>query len=167
MIKLKSLKTQNLTKKIIQNILTLKDETWKNGLYSQQKHFKNNYKYNDYHNLMFYRDMLIGYTSFRKRKIKTKKEEKSYLLLDAIVIKKRFRRKGYSSNLMEYNNNFVAKKGLKSLLFCTNKNVKFFSKNRWKIANRKNFILMNYFSRNKIMTFKFKVKKNTKYSIFI
>ena len=80
MIKLKSLKTKNLTKKIIHYILTLKDETWRNGLESQQKHFKTNYKNDDYHNLMFYRDMLIGYTSFRKRKIKTIGEEKSYLL---------------------------------------------------------------------------------------
>ena len=81
--------------------------------------------------------------------------------------KKKFRGKGYSSILMKYNNYFVTKKGLKSILFCTNKNVKFFSKYRWKIANRKNFILINYFSRKKIMTFKFRIKKNTKYSIFI
>ena len=167
MIKLKSLKTKNLTKKIIQNILLLKDETWRNGLTSQQKHFKINYKNNDYHNLMFYKNVLIGYTSFRKRKIKTTREEKSYLLLDSIVIKKKFREKGYSSNLMKYNNHFLIKKGLKNLLFCTNKNVKFFSKYQWKIANKKNFILTNYFSRKKIMTFKFKIKKNTTYSILI
>ncbi len=166
MIKLKSLKTKNLTKKNIQNILTLKDETWRNGLNSQQEHFETNYKNDDYHNLMFYRNLLIGYTSFRKRKIKTMREEKSYLLLDSIVIKKKYRGKGYSSNLMKYNNHFVTKKGLKSLLFCTNKNVKFFSKYQWKIANKKNFILMNYFSRKRIMTFKFKIKK-TKYSIFV
>ena len=47
------------------------------------------------------------------------------------------------------------------------KNVKFFSKYQWKIANKKNFILTNYFSRKKIMTFKFKIKKNTIYSILI
>ena len=59
MYSLKSLKTDQLTKKNVYKILSIKDQTWKYGLISQKKYFNSTVKKKDVHNLLFFKSNLI------------------------------------------------------------------------------------------------------------
>ena len=65
---IKVLKLKDLKKKIISQILLLKNTHWKSNLKSQQKWFKENIKKNDLHIILF-KEKIIGYNLLRKRSL--------------------------------------------------------------------------------------------------
>ena len=66
-ISFKSIISDKLTNKEIKEVCLLKDKEWKFGIKSQFKWFKNNIKKYDFHNLMYIKSKLSGYTLLRKR----------------------------------------------------------------------------------------------------
>ncbi len=135
MIEIKNIKTKYLTKKLIKNICILKDSYWKFGASSQKEWFKNNNKKNDLHNLLFYKNKLVGYTCLRKKKIFFGKIKKYYLLFDTLIINKKYRKLKLSNILMKYNNNVIEKSHYYSFLLCDEKLINFYKKFLWKNAN--------------------------------
>ena len=117
MISLLSIKTNNLSKKMLRDILLLKKTHYKYSFESQLKHFKKNYKKNDLHNLLLYNKKLIGYTALRRTKIKLNKKLIHIFLFDALIIKNKFRKLLFSSILMNFNNYIIKK--ICSLTFVT------------------------------------------------
>ncbi len=131
---LKSIVTQKLTNNEIKQICLLKDKQWKFGIKSQIKWFKNNIKKFDFHNLLYVKSKLAGYTLIRKRscKIENKKKNMKYLLFDTLVIDKKYRGLKLSNLLMSFNNMIILNLGFFSFLICTDKLVGFYKKNGWK-----------------------------------
>ena len=82
-MKFQSIKTSKLSKKEINQIISLKDSHWKFGRKSQISWFKKRVLANDVHNLMIINGKIIGYTflgirSFRKYKSKHDIKEMKY-----------------------------------------------------------------------------------------
>ncbi len=75
-MRVKTFVTSDLKKGQIFNICALKDTCWKYGIKNQFKWFKNNVKSNDFHNLLYDKNSLIGYTLLRKRTCSIKKKRK-------------------------------------------------------------------------------------------
>ena len=67
MISSYSIKTRELKKKQVLDIVELKDQHWKFGLKSQLFFFKKNFKSYDIHNLFYLSNILIGYTALKRR----------------------------------------------------------------------------------------------------
>ena len=81
-IKFSTKKTSDLSKKIVKEIYKIKDSFWKYGKNSQELWFRNNVKKNDIHNLLIYRNKLVGYTLLRKREMKVYKKKKNKLFFN-------------------------------------------------------------------------------------
>tara|TARA_B100001250_G_C19698826_1_gene743853 strand:- start:70 stop:537 length:468 start_codon:yes stop_codon:yes gene_type:complete len=141
MLKLLNLKTVDLNKNLIEEILRLKDTHWKKGITSQRKYFKENVYKNDLHLLLYFNDSLSGYVLLRNRKCTFKKKNIPYFHFDTLIIKKNLRKKELSSFLMNFVGNFIKFKNSISILYCSNKVVKYYKKFGWKKGNYRDFIL--------------------------
>mgnify|MGYP001301762690 CR=1 FL=1 len=166
MIKIKTYKTKQIKKKILLSICELKNEQWKYSLKSQIKHFKKHLKPLDFHNLLYKKKRLIGYTAFRLRQYKSCNIFYNYLLLDSIIIRKKFRNKKNANYLMLFNNKFIRGKRLPSFLICTKKNSYFFKKYYWKILNKRDYKIMDHKKKSFFMYFNGKKNKLKKIQIF-
>ncbi len=93
MLKLISKSTKELSTNNIKEICRLKDTQWKFGLKSQRNWFKNNVQSYDIHNCFYIRNLLIGYTLLKKRKLEISGKKMNYLLFDALIIRKNLRKK--------------------------------------------------------------------------
>ena len=72
MINILSYKTSQLSNKLINNILELKNSHWKRGMKSQKRFFKNNILRNDFHVLLLFKNKISGYVLLRKKNIYSK-----------------------------------------------------------------------------------------------
>ena len=133
MIQLSSKKTKDLDIAIKKQILVLKNSHWTYGLDSQDKFFKNKIKNNDLHNLLFFKSTLIGYTCLRVRKYNDGSKNK-FLYFDTLVIKEKYRSKGFSKILMNFNNLIIEASKNPSHLVCKNEMVGFYTKHFWKLS---------------------------------
>jgi hypothetical protein len=159
---LKSISTKKLKKNEIKQICLLKDKQWKFGKSSQLKWFKDNIRKFDFHNLFFINFRLIGYTLLRKKicKLGNSKKTTRYLLLDTLVIDKKYRGLKLSNLLMCFNNTIIKQSGLFSFLICKNKFVNFYKKNNWVKLKKKKFDVLNYPSSYNGMVYNKKANKN-------
>ncbi len=157
MIKLETIKSKYLTLKIINKICILKDSHWKFGMLSQKKWFKRNTKNSDMHNLLFYKEILIGYTSLKKRYFYENKIKNNYLLFDTLVINQKYRNFKMANILMDYNNFIIKKFNFCSFLLCDKELIKFYKKYQWKNVKGK----IKIFPTNK----KFRYKKILTYNV--
>jgi spore coat polysaccharide biosynthesis protein SpsF len=144
-ISLKSFKKNNLSKKLIKDICILKDEIWKFGIRSQLNFFHNVTGKNDIHNLLFLKKELIGYTLLRinNKDLKFLGKKQKFILLDAFIIKKKYRKLQFGEMLMHYNNNKILSLNLPAFLMCKKKLIKFYEKIFWKICNLNNITYLN------------------------
>ena len=119
----------------------LKDKQWKYGTKLQLEWFENNIKKNDIHNLFYINSKLVGYTLLRKRiyKLKNLNNKTQYLLLDTLVIDKKFRSMKLSNLLMNFNNTIIKHLGLSSFLICKDELINFYKKNNWKKLDKNKF----------------------------
>ena len=67
MLKLVSKKQTDLSKLDIKKIISLKNTHWKYSFFDYYRFLKKNFKKNDFHNLLFLNQKLIGYTGFRNK----------------------------------------------------------------------------------------------------
>ena len=134
-IKLKSLKSINLKKNELSQILKLKNSHWKTSINEQKKWFKKNINPNDIHNIIYLNNKIVGYNCLRNMRLIQKRNK--YLLFDTIIIKKVYRKLKLGSLLMEQNNKIIKKKKIAALLLCDQKKIKFYKKNKWKLVNQR------------------------------
>ena len=159
---LKSITSDKLTNKEINEICVLKDKEWTFGIKGQLAWFKNNIKKYDLHNFFYFKSKLVGYTLLRKRTFEVKKSNKEayylvleqkfkrgedkktkYLLFDTLVIDKKFRGKNLSKLLMSFNNIIIKQSGLFSFLICEDKLVNYYIKNNWKKLKKEIFKIID------------------------
>ena len=148
MIKLISLKTNEIKKKQINDILLLKDQHWKFGIKSQLNNFKNNFHKSDVNNCLFLKDELIGYTALKLRSFSNNNNK--YFLFDTLIIKKKYRNKNYSSILMDFNNFIIKNNNKSSFLICNKEMTKFYKNHHWRNLN-KNEVFFSDCKTNKIV----------------
>lgn len=166
MIKIISKKTCNLKKNEIMNIIKLKETYWKYGIESQKKWFRKYVNAQDIHNLASLNNEFIGYTLLRPRRIISEKYRK-YLYFDTLIIKKKFRKKKYSSELMDFNNKIIRKNKKISFLITLKKLEKYYSKHGWKTLNNKNFKVCDHRQNSIGMVYNnFKKLKNFKFYLY-
>ena len=154
-IKLISLKSKHLKANHILNICKLKKQEWKYPLKSQIKHFNKNFNNKDINNMIYKNKILIGYTILRQKKIKINNLNKSFLLLDTIIIDSRFRNKNLGEILMNFNNNQILGSKHPSILQCKKKHLLFYKKFYWKKINSKNVIFENKNKKLNLMSFNY------------
>jgi hypothetical protein len=162
MISSYSIKTRELKKKQVLDIVELKDQHWKFGLKSQLLFFKKNFKSYDIHNLFYLSKILIGYTALKKRTFYKKKKKIKYLLFDALVIAKDFRNLKLSRAIMSFNNKIIRNNKMRSFLICENKLSKFYKKFSWSKISKKNIVFEDYETKKNFMSYNFKVKELNK-----
>ena len=145
-INLKLIVTKTLSKCEIKSICLLKDEEWTYGIRSQLNWFKKNIQPCDKHNILFINSKLVGYTVLRRKtySFKNFKKKKFYLLLDTLIIDRKYRELKLSELIMFVNNLVIKKSGMTCFLQCNNKLVKFYKKRGWKIINKKHFSIINF-----------------------
>ena len=167
-ISLKSIVSNKLTNIEIKQICLLKDQQWKFGIKSQLEWFKNNIKKFDLHNLLYIKSRLVGYTLLRKRtcKIENLNKKTQYLLLDTLVIDKKYRNTKLSNLLMNFNNTIIKQSGISSFLICKDELINFYMKNDWKKLNKKSFIIADYAFSSNGMIFN-KLNFDKKYIFYI
>ena len=127
-----SKKTSSLQKKEITQICLLKNTFWKYNLKNQLLWFSKNIKSNDIHNMIKFRDKILGYTCLRKRTFLLNNIKEKYLLFDTLIIDKKIRGKKISKSLMNFNNEIITKTKRISFLFCKKNLISFYKNNGWK-----------------------------------
>ncbi len=132
MINILSLKTSQLDKNLINNILKLKNTHWKSGMKSQANFFNKNISKSDIHILLFLKKKISGYVLLRKKKYIFKNKKYNYLHFDTLIIKESLRNKKLSPFLMNYVNNIISVEKKISLLYCNKNMFKFYKKYEWK-----------------------------------
>jgi len=137
MLSLISIQNKKLNNFQKNNIIHLKNEHWKYSISEHNEYLKKNYKIGDFHNLLFFKKKLIGYTGFRNRKFIYRGRKYKYLHFDCLIISKKFRKKKISKMLMKFNEINIKKKSLPSILFCEKKLTNFYKKFDWKLVNKK------------------------------
>ena len=143
-LKLVSIKTKNLNKKLIKQIIVLKNTHWKYSLKSQLGFFYKNTKNEDLHNLLVLNKKIIGYTLLRREKIKLKKLKKNYFLFDTLILNQSYRKSGLAGILMNFNNYIIKKYKRPAILVCDKKVRNFYTKSGWKQTTKKNKLLINF-----------------------
>jgi len=143
-LKLVSIKTKNLNKKLIEQIIVLKNTHWKYSLKSQLEFFNKNIKNEDLHNLLIINKKIIGYTLLRSEKIKLKKLKKNYFLFDTLILNKSYRKSGLAVILMNFNNYIIKKYKRSAILVCDKKVRSFYTKFGWKQTTKKNKLFINF-----------------------
>lgn len=127
-----SKKTSSLQKKEITQICLLKNTFWKYNLKNQLLWFSKNIKSKDIHNMIKFRDKILGYTCLRNRTFLINNIKEKYLLFDTLIIDKKIRGKKISKVLMNFNNDVIIKTKRISFLFCRKKLISFYKNNGWK-----------------------------------
>ena len=150
MINILSYKTSQLSNKLINNILELKNSHWKRGMKSQKRFFKNNILRNDFHVLLLFKNKLSGYVLLRKKKYIFKNKKYNYLHFDTLIIKKNLRNKKLAPFLMSYVNSILNLEKKISFLYCDKNMFGFYKKYGWKKTQKKKFKL-NYQNNKKIL----------------
>ena len=144
MVELRSLKTDKLTKKEILQICILKNTFWKHGLKSNINWFKENIKNKDIHNLLYYKNIFVGYSLLRKRIFFHKKIKKYYLYSDTLIIKKNFRNLKLATILWNFNSEIIIMYKLHAFLICEKHIKPFHKKFNWKSLKKSEYQMMDH-----------------------
>lgn len=155
-ISCKSISTKDLSKSNIIEIINLKRGFWKYSNKSAMEYFERNYKKNDTHHLVYLSKELVGYSVFRKNFFKIDRK-KSYIILDSVIIKNKYKGFNLSDILMSFNNNFVLNNKKNSYLICKKEHIKFYKQYFWKLVINKEDLKLKEYRDNKkyIMSFDF------------
>ena len=173
-MKFQSIKTSELNKKQIDQILNLKNIHWKHGYESQLTWFKKNALLDDFHNLMLINNEIVGYTFLANRSLKifhlNKINKKvSYTLFATLILSEKYRNFFYVSQFMKFNSKIIYKKNSPSFLLCHEHNLKLYKFFGWSSLDISNFKVPDHSKNLKGMIYNFdnfKKDKNTIYNFY-
>lgn len=158
MFKLVTKKHNKLTTIEKKKIIFLKKTFWNYTISEHNQFLIDNFKNNDYHNLFFYQNRLIGYTAFRKEHFFYKSKKFKYFHMDTLLILKKYRNKKLSKLLMSFNEFTIKKNSLPSIFFTRKALISFYKKFGWKTNLDKKIIFnLKKKPKNIIMTFGLKI----------
>ena len=159
-----AIKSNNLKKTEIVKICNLKNKHWKYGIKSQKNWFFQNYKKNDTHYLVFFKNNLIGYLHLGVKNLLIESKKKKYVLFRNLIVDKRFRSIGVAQKIMFFANDYIKKQKKIGFLICKSKLIKFYKKYGWQRYSKKQIILSDH-QHNKMffMTFNCKEKKKIRF----
>jgi len=129
-------KKNQINNKTLKKIFSLKKEHYSYSILSQKKWFEENIKSKDLNILFFLNKNLIGYNVLRDINIRFLKKKINYLLFDTLIIKKKFRGKGYSKFIMNISMTILTNSNKKSFLFCEKLMIPFYENYGWKVITR-------------------------------
>ena len=169
-----SIKTSELNKKQIDQILNLKNIHWKHGYESQLTWFKKNALLDDSHNLMLINNEIVGYTFLANRSLKmfhlNKINKKvSYTLFATLILSEKYRNFFYVSKFMKFNSKIIYKKNNPSFLLCHEHNLKLYKFFGWSSLDISNFKVPDHSKNLKGMIYNFdnfKKDKNIIYNFY-
>ena len=162
-LKFKSILTKNLTTYNIEKILSLKKQVYNYSLRSQKKWFTKNIDLSDTNNLLLYKRGIIGYTALRVKKGFLNKKKIKIFVFDTFLVDKKFRKKGFGSKLMIFNNNIISKKKLNAVLICNKRMRKFYKRFGWENLSKNKIKFINHKIKKKHVMFKNIKKTNINY----
>ena len=173
-MKFQSIKTSELNKKQIDQILNLKNIHWKHGYESQLTWFKKNALLDNSHNLMLINNEIVGYTFLANRSLKifhiNKINKKvSYTLFATLILSEKYRNFFYFSKFMKFNSKIIYKKNNPSFLLCHEHNLKLYKFFGWSSLDISNFKVPDHSKNLKGMIYNFdnfKKDKNTIYNFY-
>ena len=173
-MKFQSIKTSELNKRQVDQIINLKNTHWVHELKSQITWFKKNAMPNDFHNLMIINNKIVGYTFLANRSLKifhlNKINKKIlYTLFATLIVNKKYRNFFYVSNLMKFNSETIIKKNKPSFLLCHPHNIKLYKFFGWSYLKTSNFKVPDHSSNLKGMIYNFvdfKKDKNAVYNFY-
>ena len=158
-LKFKSIKTKSLTTAKIKKIISLKKQIYKFSLSSQKRWFLKNINSNDINNFFIYDKNIIGYTALRIKKGFLNRKQIDLLIFDTFLVDKSFRKKGFGTELMKFNNHIIKKKKMGSLLICEKSMIKFYKKFDWYNFNKKKIKFSNHnMNKKSVMLNNIKIK---------
>ena len=173
-MKFQSIKTSELNKKQIDQILNLKNIHWKHGYESQLTWFKKNALLDDFHNLMLINNEIVGYTFLANRSLKMFRLNKinkkvSYTLFATLILSEKYRNFFYVSKFMKFNSKIIYKKNNPSFLLCHEHNLKLYKFFGWLSLDISNFKVPDHSNNLKGMIYNFdnfKKDKNIIYNFY-
>jgi len=153
-----SIKTSDLKKVQIEQILNLKNSHWEHGFDSQLNWFKKNALLNDLHNLLIINDKIEGYTFLANRTLKlfinTKSVKTSrYTLFQTLILNKNFRKFVYLSKLMNFNSKIIYERKKPAFLLCHDDKLNMYKYFGWSILNDSIFKVPDHTTHLKGMIF--------------
>ena len=144
MITLISIKTKDLKPNQVTGICKLKNTQWKYSFKSQLTWFKKHNLKTDLHNLLIFKNKIIGYTSLRLRNLEHSNKKYKFLLFDSLVVQKRYRNKIYSNILMKFNNSIILLNKKISFLICEKEMVNFYQKFDWYKIKKQTYEILDH-----------------------
>ena len=143
----KVLSTNKLSTAYLNQILKLKNSYWKYSLKSQKNFFKNNYKLNDRHILLFNKNILIGYNCLKEINL----DNKLLTLLDSFIVRKNHRSRGISHMLISKSMNEIMNMKNQAYLIANKNSLNLYKNFGWTISKyekikkmKKNTYLMKF-----------------------
>lgn len=132
-------KTKKLTNTELKNILNLKSTHYKFSYKKQKEWFLKNINNIDRHNLLIYKNKIIGYNCLRYLKVNkiNLKNSKKMILFDTLIINSKFRGLGASYKLMLKNLKQLSNKNIIGLLYCKLNMIPFYNKFNWNRVQKK------------------------------
>ncbi len=133
------LKISNLTKK---KIFLLKKTYWKYKIKSQKDFFEKNTQNKD---IIFYIKMnnllnnIIAHFVLKLKYFYLNDQKKRFLLIDSVIVAKRYRNKGIGKFILEKSKNISQKKKLPLIAISIKKNEKFYLNSDFKLLKKKKF----------------------------
>lgn len=166
-----SIKTTELNKNLIDQILNLKESHWKYGKESQLKWFDKFTQENDLHNFMIMDKEIHGYTSLSQRSCKevdlsNNVKNSSYILFTTLIINKKVRNYSSALNMMKFNNRIISKTKKPSFLLCHKNLINFYKYFGWSLIGKKDFNVPDHKSSLIGMTYNFTKLKNFFYNFY-
>lgn len=136
MYKLIFLKHKNIRPNLLNDIAKLKKTIWKYSITSQKKFIENNSLPNDIHFLIYKKKILIAYTFLNFRLMNLKKKTVKIIVIDNVLIKKKYRGK-LGFKLMNIINKTIEKKKKTAFLLCEKKLINFYKYFKWQVVRQK------------------------------
>lgn len=141
-MRLKVIKTKQLTSDIILQICSLKKQFWKYSLKSHLCWFKKNVKKTDLNLILINKKQVVGYNLLRLRSLIIKKKLMKYYYFDTLIIDKKFRNLGWSKKIVNKSIYLSKRHNLPLILICKKKLLNFYKKFKFKIIEN-NYITFN------------------------
>ena len=168
MITLNSKLTKQILNNEILNICKLKKTFFGYSLNSNIKWFKKNIKKNDFHILLYFKKVLIGYICLRRRTSIINKKKIKYFYFDTVIINSKYKGKSFGNLIMMSAINIIQKENIHSFLLCENKLVKYYKKFNFNKIKKKNYDINDHDSSLNGMIFNFSnLKVTTKITYYI
>jgi predicted GNAT family N-acyltransferase len=135
----KSILNKNLSEALLDEIISLKQESWSYDIKSHKKWLEENITDADIHFCCFdENEYLYSYANLVQRTIQVGNQAIAVLGIGNVCVRGKMKGSGFGMELMENINKFLAKSNQVGALFCKERLVNFYLKSNWIVVNNRN-----------------------------